>query len=60
MGRILFLSQLIKGNTTQVAELAVFYDLEPPIRINITRSKQTTELTRYRGEKKIAYGAKME
>ena len=26
---------IIKGNTTQDAKLAVLYDIEPPIRINI-------------------------
>ena len=31
-----------KGNTTQVAELAISYDFEPPIRINIIRSSHTT------------------
>ena len=27
---------ILKGNTTQVAELTVLSDIEPPIRINIT------------------------
>ena len=36
-----------KGNTTQVAELAVLYEFEPPIRINITTSNHTT-INRFR------------
>ena len=44
---------LSKGNTTQVAELAVLYDLEPPIRINIIRNNHTTNRFRsYQGDKK--------
>ena len=39
-----------KGNTTQVAGLAVLYDFEPPIRINISRSNHTTNRFRsYQG-----------
>ena len=32
----------VKGNTTQVAELAVLDDFKPPIRTTLTRSNHTT------------------
>ena len=41
-----------KGNTTQVADLAVLYEFEPPIRIDITGSNHTTNIFRsYQGNK---------
>ena len=51
MGLTLF--QVFKGNTTQAAELAVLYDFEPPIGLNITRSNDTTN------KFKSYYGNKM-
>ena len=41
-GEQTFYLTTFKGNTTQVAELAILYDFEPPIRINIIRSNYAT------------------
>ena len=39
-------------DTTQLANLTVIYDFEPPIRINMTRSNHTTNRFRmYQGDK---------